>query len=91
MEKNKVTKEELLEKAKKPAQDALKMHPYYKGKIEVVPKFGISTILPSGILPALQNHARRSTRTLIWAMNTQTERTWLELLLMVQGFSGLVI
>ena len=44
MEKNKVTKEELLEKAKKPAQDALKMHPYYKGKIEVVPKFVIRDI-----------------------------------------------
>lgn len=38
MEQPKVTKEELLEKAKKPAQDALKMHPFYKGKIEIVPK-----------------------------------------------------
>ena len=44
MEKNKVTKEELLEKAKKPAQDALKMHPYSKGKIEVVPKCVIRDI-----------------------------------------------
>ncbi len=38
MEQLKVTKEELLEKAKKPAQDAMKMHPFYKGKIEIVPK-----------------------------------------------------
>ena len=38
MEQRKVTKEELLEKAKKPAQDAMKMHPFYKGKIEIVPK-----------------------------------------------------
>jgi malate dehydrogenase (oxaloacetate-decarboxylating) len=38
MELSKVTKEELLEKAKKPAQDAMKMHPFYKGKIEIVPK-----------------------------------------------------
>lgn len=38
MGESKVTKEELLEKAKKPAQDAMKMHPYYKGKIEIVPK-----------------------------------------------------
>lgn len=38
MEQPKITKEELLEKAKKPAQDAMKMHPFYKGKIEVVPK-----------------------------------------------------
>ena len=38
MSERKVTTEELLEKAKKPAQDSLKMHPFYKGKIEVVPK-----------------------------------------------------
>lgn len=34
----KITKEELLEKARKPAQDSMKMHPYYRGKIEIVPK-----------------------------------------------------
>ena len=34
----KVTKEELLAKAVKPSSDAMKMHPFYKGKIEVVPK-----------------------------------------------------
>ncbi len=28
-------KEDLLEKAKKPAQDAMRLHPFYKGKIEV--------------------------------------------------------
>lgn len=33
-----ITKEELLAKAKKPAQDALKLHPYYQGKIETAPK-----------------------------------------------------
>ena len=38
MKDTRVTKEELIEKAKKPAQDAMKMHPYYKGKIEIVPK-----------------------------------------------------
>ncbi len=32
MEQPKVTKEELLEKAKKPAQDAMKMHPSTKVK-----------------------------------------------------------
>lgn len=30
-----LSKEELIEKAKKPAQDAMKLHPFYKGKIEV--------------------------------------------------------
>jgi malate dehydrogenase (oxaloacetate-decarboxylating) len=43
MEK-KVTKEELLAKAKKPAADAMKMHPYYRGKIEVIPKCVIRDI-----------------------------------------------
>ncbi len=43
MEK-KVTKEELLAKAKKPAADAMKMHPYYRGKIEIVPKCVIRDI-----------------------------------------------
>ncbi|MBP1716954.1 MAG: Malate dehydrogenase (oxaloacetate-decarboxylating), partial [Deltaproteobacteria bacterium] len=28
-----LTKEQLLEKSKKPSADALKMHPFYKGKI----------------------------------------------------------
>jgi malate dehydrogenase (oxaloacetate-decarboxylating) len=41
---SRVTKEELIEKAKKPAQDAMKMHPYYKGKIEIVPKCVIRDI-----------------------------------------------
>jgi len=40
----KTTKEELIEKAKKPALDAMKMHPFYKGKIEVVPKCVIRDI-----------------------------------------------
>jgi len=44
MEQPKVTKEELLEKAKKPAQDAMKMHPFYKGKIEIVPKCVIRNV-----------------------------------------------
>ena len=34
----KLTKEELLKKANKPALDAMKMHPFYKGKIEILPK-----------------------------------------------------
>ena len=33
-----VTKEELIEKAKQPGIDAMIMHPFYKGKIEVMPK-----------------------------------------------------
>lgn len=33
-----VTKEELLKKAMKPNEDALKLHPFYRGKIEVTPK-----------------------------------------------------
>jgi malate dehydrogenase (oxaloacetate-decarboxylating) len=33
-----LTKEELLEKAKKPAKDAMKLHPFYHGKMEIAPK-----------------------------------------------------
>ncbi|MBN2366505.1 MAG: NADP-dependent malic enzyme [Calditrichaeota bacterium] len=38
MEKKVLSKEELLQKAKKPAEDAMRLHPYYRGKIEVIPK-----------------------------------------------------
>ena len=38
MTDSKLDKEQLLAKAKKPAEDAMRMHPFYKGKIEVVPK-----------------------------------------------------
>ncbi len=34
----KITKEELLAKAKKPGEDAMRLHPFYKGKIGVMPK-----------------------------------------------------
>jgi malate dehydrogenase (oxaloacetate-decarboxylating) len=43
MEKR-VTKEELLARATKPAQDAMNMHPFYRGKIEVVPKCAIRNV-----------------------------------------------
>jgi malate dehydrogenase (oxaloacetate-decarboxylating) len=36
--KEKLTKEELLRKAEKPGKDAMKLHPFYRGKIEVLPK-----------------------------------------------------
>ena len=41
MTKEKFTKEELLARAKKPSADALRLHPFYKGKIQVVPKCSI--------------------------------------------------
>ncbi|HUV35792.1 MAG TPA: NADP-dependent malic enzyme [Patescibacteria group bacterium] len=34
----KVTKEELIAKAQKPGEDAMKLHPFYKGKVEIMPK-----------------------------------------------------
>lgn len=37
-ESKKITKEELLAKAYKPAEDAMKLHPYFKGKLETSPK-----------------------------------------------------
>ena len=39
-----VSKEELLKKANKPAQDAMKLHPFYKGKVEISPKCCVRNI-----------------------------------------------
>ena len=39
-----LTKEELLAKAKKPAEDAMRMHPFYRGKIQIVSKCAIRGI-----------------------------------------------
>ncbi len=33
-----MTKEEMLKKAMKPSEDAMKLHPFYRGKIEITPK-----------------------------------------------------
>ncbi|MFW6115532.1 MAG: NAD(P)-dependent malic enzyme [Chloroflexota bacterium] len=38
---DKLTKEELLAKAKKPAKDAMKLHPFYQGKIQTAPKCAV--------------------------------------------------
>ncbi len=45
----KVTEEELLKKAEEPAKKAMKMHPYYRGKIEVIPKVPITSFQDFGI------------------------------------------
>jgi len=36
-----VTKEELLAKAQKPAEDAMKLHPFYRGKMQTIPRCAI--------------------------------------------------
>jgi len=33
-----LTKEELIAKAQKPGEDAMRLHPFYRGKIEIAPK-----------------------------------------------------
>jgi malate dehydrogenase (oxaloacetate-decarboxylating) len=38
MSEPKMTKEELIAKAERPSAEAMRLHPFYKGKIEVVPK-----------------------------------------------------
>lgn len=37
----KVTEEELIRKAKRPAKEAMKLHPYYQGKMQTIPKCSI--------------------------------------------------
>lgn len=49
MSEEKVTKEELLEKAKEPAKKAMKWHPFYKGKIEVAPKVQVKSFDDFGV------------------------------------------
>jgi hypothetical protein len=52
-------KESMLAKANQPAVEAMKLHPFYKGKIEVVPK-SVSAIYPislSGTRPEWPNPA----------------------------------
>lgn len=38
MAQEKLTKEQLLKKAEKPAKDAMELHPFYKGKVEIASK-----------------------------------------------------
>jgi malate dehydrogenase (oxaloacetate-decarboxylating) len=47
--KKTVTVEELLAKAEQPSKDALRLHPYYRGKIEVIPKCRISSFEDFGV------------------------------------------
>ncbi|MCL7454983.1 MAG: NADP-dependent malic enzyme [Anaerolineae bacterium] len=44
-----LTKEELLAKAKKPAEDAMRLHPFYQGKIQTAPKVEINSFDDFGI------------------------------------------
>jgi malate dehydrogenase (oxaloacetate-decarboxylating) len=45
----KLSKEELLKKAEKPGRDAMKLHPFYRGKIEVIPKCRVNSFDDFGI------------------------------------------
>jgi malate dehydrogenase (oxaloacetate-decarboxylating) len=38
------TREELLARAKQPAEDALRLHPFYKGKVQIMPKCPIRNL-----------------------------------------------
>ena len=45
----KISEEQLLEKANKPGKDAMRLHPFYRGKIEVLPKCRIQDFKDFGI------------------------------------------
>ncbi|MHA1510860.1 MAG: NAD(P)-dependent malic enzyme [Promethearchaeota archaeon] len=45
----KFTREELLERSKQPAKDSLKMHPFYRGKVQVLPRCTIRNFDDFGI------------------------------------------
>jgi malate dehydrogenase (oxaloacetate-decarboxylating) len=44
-----LTKEELLAKAKKPAEDAMRLHPFYQGKVQIAPKVEINDFNDFGV------------------------------------------
>ncbi len=46
---NKLTREDLIRKAEKPGKDAMKLHPFYHGKIEISPKCVIRDMNDFGI------------------------------------------
>ena len=46
---NKINYKERLKQAQKPGKDAMKLHPFYKGKIEVIPKCRIKSFDDFGI------------------------------------------
>ncbi|MGV9172826.1 MAG: NAD(P)-dependent malic enzyme [Promethearchaeia archaeon] len=49
MVEEKVTKEELLKKSEEPSRNALRMHPFYKGKVQVMPRCQIKDYDDFGI------------------------------------------
>ena len=46
-----LTKEELLAKARKPAEDAMRLHPLYQGKDQIAPKVEIQLLMDEGFIP----------------------------------------
>jgi len=72
-------KEELMAKAKKPAEDAMKLHPFYKGKIQTAGKYrphlnalsGILTTLLFGTRRVLLRLVKLSRKISIYLMNIQ--------------------
>ncbi len=48
-QKKKLTKEELLEKSKAPSKNAMSMHPFYRGKLQVMPRCSIRSFKDFGI------------------------------------------
>jgi malate dehydrogenase (oxaloacetate-decarboxylating) len=46
---DKLTKEELLVKATRPAEEAMRLHPFYRGKVQIVPKCVVRNLDDFGI------------------------------------------
>lgn len=49
VEEKKLTKEQLLKKSEEPSNNALRMHPFYKGKVQVMPRCQIKSYDDFGI------------------------------------------
>ena len=76
-EEKKLSTEELLAKAEKPAEDAMKLHPFYRGKTQTALRAPVRSFDDFAIwyTPGV---ASPSKKTPIWCMSTPTNGTpWL--------------
>ncbi len=83
-EQKKVTVEELLAKAKKPAADAMVLHPFYRGKVETALKCTVRSFDDFAIwyTPGVADPCKALKQIRNWFMNTQINGTlWLSLVM----------
>ena len=89
----KLSKEDLIKKASKSAEDAMKLHPFYKGKIEIVSKVCIRDFSDFAIwyTPGVAEPCKAIHKNKEAVFTIQTRELRTQLFLMEQGYWGLEI